>query len=80
VIGWALSNRMKQDLALRALDIATALRGCIHQTDRRAQYCAHAYRKRLRYNKLLPSMGGKGNCDDNSTVESFSKSFKTELT
>ena len=70
VIGWAISNRMKQDLALRALDMATALRrpppGCIHHTDRGAQYCAHAYQKRLRRHKLLPSMSGKGNCYDNS--------------
>lgn len=44
VIGWAISNRMKQDLALRALDMAITLRrpppGCIHHTDRGAQYCA----------------------------------------
>lgn len=40
VIGWAISNRMKQDLALRALDMAVALRrpppGCLHHTDRGA--------------------------------------------
>lgn len=37
VIGWAVSNRMKRDLAIRALDMAVALRqppkGCIHHTD-----------------------------------------------
>lgn len=41
VIGWAISNRMKQDLAIRALNMAVALRrpppGCIHHTDRGAQ-------------------------------------------
>ncbi|OCX60538.1 integrase [Thioclava sp. SK-1] len=83
VIGWAISNRMKQDLALRALDMATALRrpppGCIHHTDRGAQYCAHEYQKRLRRHKLLPSMSGKGNFFDNSAVESFFKSLKAEL-
>nr|WP_157115672.1 IS3 family transposase [Ketogulonicigenium robustum] len=83
VIGWAISNRMKQDLALRALDMAIALRrpppGCIHHTDRGAQYCAHAYQKRLRRHELLPSMSGKGNCYDNSAVESFFKSLKAEL-
>ncbi|OCX66840.1 integrase [Thioclava sp. SK-1] len=83
VIGWAISNRMKQDLALRALDMAIALRrpppGCIHHTDRGAQYCAHEYQKRLRRHKLLPSMSGKGNCYDNSAVESFFKSLKAEL-
>ena len=38
VIGWAVSNRMKRDLAIRALDMAIAFReppkGCIHHTDR----------------------------------------------
>ena len=38
VIGWAVSNRMKRDLTIRALDMAVALRqppeGCIHHTDR----------------------------------------------
>ena len=38
VIGWAISNRMKKDLAIRALNMAIALRrppkGCIHHTDR----------------------------------------------
>ena len=41
VIGWAISNRMKQDLAIRALNMAVALRrpppSCIHHTDRGAQ-------------------------------------------
>ena len=41
VIGWAISSRMKQDLAIRALNMAVALRrplpGCIHHTDRGAR-------------------------------------------
>lgn len=38
VIGWAVSNRMKRDLAIRALKMAIAFgsppKGCIHHTDR----------------------------------------------
>src|SRR5690606_11439700 len=83
VIGWAISNRMKQDLAIRALNMAVALRrqppGCIHHTDRGAQYCAHEYQKLLRRHKFTVSMSGKGNCYDNSAVESFFKSLKAEL-
>ena len=45
IIGWAVSNRMKRDLAIQALDMAVALRqppeGCIHHTDRGSQYCSH---------------------------------------
>ena len=51
VIGWTVSNRMKRDLAIRALDMAVALRqppkGCIHHTDRGSQYCSHDYQKHL---------------------------------
>ena len=54
VIGWAVSNRMKRDLAIRALKMAIAFRappkGCIHHTDRGSQYCSHDYQKILRQN------------------------------
>ena len=83
VIGWAISNRMKKDLAIRALNMAIALRrppkGCIHHTDRGSQYCSHDYQKILRNHGLTVSMSGKGNCYDNSAVESFFKSLKAEL-
>ena len=78
-----LSNRMKRDLAIRALDMAVALRqppeGCIHHTDRGAQYCSHDYQKRLAKHWFKVSMSGKGNCYDNSMVETFFKSLKAEL-
>jgi putative transposase len=66
VIGWAISNRMKKDLAIRALNMAIALRrpskGCIHHTDRGSQYCSHDDQKTLRSHGLVASMSGKGNC------------------
>jgi putative transposase len=41
VVGWAVSNRMKKDLAIRALKMAINLRqppkGCIHHSDRGSQ-------------------------------------------
>ena len=83
VVGWAISNRMKQDLALRALNMAIALRrplpGCVHHTDRGSQYCAHDYQKLLHKHGFKVSMSDKGNCYDNSAVESFFKSLKAEL-
>jgi len=83
VIGWVVSNRMKRDLAIRALDMAVALRqppqGCIHHTDRGSQYCSHDYQKRLTKHGFKVSMSGKGNCYDNSMVETFFKSIKAEL-
>ncbi len=83
VIGWAVSNRMKRDLAIRALNMAIAFRspskGCIHHTDRGSQYCSHDYQKILRQHGFKVSMSGKGNCYDNAAVETFFKTIKAEL-
>jgi len=83
VIGWAVSNRMKRDLAIRALDMAVALRrppeGCIHHSDRGSQYCSHDYQKLLRQHGFKVSMSGKGNCYDNAAIETFFKTIKAEL-
>ena len=60
IIGWAVSNRMKRDLAIRAMDMAVALRqppkGCIHRTDRGSQYCSHDYQQRLKKHGFKISM------------------------
>ena len=84
--GWvylAVSNRMKRDLAIRALKMAIALRrppkGCIHHTDRGSQYCSNEYQKLLDDHDFDVSMSGKGNCYDNAAVETFFKTLKSEL-
>lgn len=83
VIGWAVSNRMKRNLAIRALNRAIALRrpprGCIHHSDRGSQYCSHDYQKLLRLHGFKVSMSGKGNCYGNAAVEIFFKTIKAEL-
>ncbi len=83
VVGWAVSNRMKRDLAIRAFKMAIALRqpprGRIHHTDRGSQYCSHDYQKILRQHCFEVSMSGKGNCYDNAAVETFFKTIKAEL-
>lgn len=83
VVGWAVSDRMKKDLAIRALDMAVNLRkppeGCVFHSDRGSQYCAYDYQKKLQTYGLRPSMSGKGNCYDNASVETFFKSLKAEM-
>lgn len=44
-----------------------------------AQYCSLAYQAELRRHGLLISMSGKANCYDNSMVETFFKTLKSEL-
>jgi transposase InsO family protein len=72
VIGWAVSNRMKRDLAIRTLKMAIAFRapptGCIFHSDRGSQYCSHDYQKILRQHGFKVSMSGKGNCYYNAVV------------
>jgi putative transposase len=43
------------------------------------QYCSIDYQAELRKHGVLISMSGKGNCYDNSMVETFFKTLKAEL-
>ncbi len=83
IVGWATSDRLKKDLALRALRQAIALRrpprGLIHHTDRGSQYCSDDYQRLLKAHGFVPSMSGKGNCYDNAMVETVFKTIKNEL-
>ncbi|WP_311769170.1 IS3 family transposase [Novispirillum itersonii] len=83
IIGWSVSDRLKKDLALNALQRAIAMRrpprGVIHHSDRGSQYCSEAYQKLLTGRGFVLSMSGKGNCYDNAMVETVFKTIKSEL-
>jgi putative transposase len=83
VVGWAVSDRLHQELALEALRKALTIRqsakGLIHHSDRGSQYCSIAYQAELKKHGIRISMSGKGNCFDNAVVETFFKSLKSEL-
>ncbi|ANG99105.1 transposase [Brucella pseudogrignonensis] len=83
IIGWEARDRMKKDLAICALKKAIAIRqpkpGLIQHSDRGSQYASYEYRRILEAHKMLPSMSGKGNCYDNSMVETVFKTIKSEL-
>jgi transposase InsO family protein len=83
IVGWAVSDRMKKDLALTALKRAIAVRrpsqNLLHHSDRGSQYCSDAYLKLLNDHGFTASMSGKGNCYDNSMVEAVFKTIKAEL-
>ena len=82
VVGWALSNRIKKELVLNALQMAIFRRrpapGVMFHSDRGSQYCSKAFQKMLKNNGMVSSMSRKGNCWDNSVAESFFGSLKTE--
>lgn len=82
IVGWATTKRIKTDLVTtalkRALATRTSLNGLIHHSDRSSQYCSDAYLRLLSRHKITPSMSGKGNCFDNSMVETAFKAIKSE--
>jgi putative transposase len=83
VVGWAVRDRLHQELALEALRKALAIRrpsaGLIHHADCGSPYCSTAYQAELKKHGIRISMSGKGNCFDNAVVETFFKSLKSEL-
>ena len=80
--GWAMSDRITQELTLNALDMAITnnpdANNIIHHSDRGSQYACNEYRKQLKKNGLICSMSRKGNCWDNAPMESFFHTLKTE--
>ena len=82
VIGYALGRQIDTRLALAALRAAIETRkpprGCIHHSDRGAQYAAEPYRRELAEHGLVGSMSRRGNPYDNGKAESFMKTIKCE--
>jgi transposase InsO family protein len=80
--GWAMSDRITQELTLNALNMAITnnpdTKNIIHHSDRGSQYACNEYRKQLKKNGLICSMSRKGNCWDNAPMESFFHTLKTE--
>lgn len=83
VVGWAADATMTSALPLAALRQALARRairlGVLHHSDRGSQYASARYQAVLRHYGLRASMSRTGNCWDNSVVESFFSTLKTEL-
>jgi transposase InsO family protein len=83
VVGWALADHLKTDLALEALDMALAARevspgGLVHHSDRGVQYASGDYIARLEARGILVSMSRIACPYDNAMAESFMKTLKTE--
>jgi len=83
VVGWALSERITDDLTRGALGMALARRrpprGLLHHSDRGSQYASGAYQRVLTQQGIIGSMSRRGNCWDNAVAESFFATLKVEL-
>ena len=83
IIGWAMGNRMVDDLTTGALSMAILSRKpkqkLLHHSDQGSQYTSDRFRSFLNQHGFECSMSRKGNCHDNAVVESFFKSVKAEI-
>jgi len=82
IVGWAMAQRMTDDLVLSALQMALLRRqppaGVIHHSDHGGQYTSTRTMALLAAHDLLASMGSVGDCYDNAAMESFFATLKRE--
>ena len=87
VVGWQISNSLRSDLAIDALEMAVwnrtragqVLDGLVHHSDRGVQYLSIRYSERLDENDIVASVGSKGDSYDNAMAEAFNSLYKWEL-
>jgi len=82
VIGWSMKSSLARELAMDALLMAVWRRRptseVVIHSDQGVQYGSDDWRRFCRENGLVVSMSRRGNCWDNSVVESFFSSLKKE--
>ena len=83
VVGWSMTNHLKTELVLDAVNMAIYNRrpapGLIHRSDRGSQYTSVEFGSRLKEAGLLPSIGSVADAYENSMAESFVSTLKREL-
>jgi putative transposase len=82
VVGWSLSDSLRLEGAVEALQMAIKqcldTTGVIHHSDRGIQYCSHDYVKMLRKNRMLISMTEENHCYENAIAERVNGILKNE--
>jgi transposase InsO family protein len=83
IVGWRVSNSLRTDLALDALEQALYSRPnsgrLVHHSDHGVQYLAIRYTERLAEAGIEPSVGSVGDSYDNALAESVIGLYKTEV-
>lgn len=84
VVGWSMQPSMTAQLVTDALTMAIWRRGeidaLVHHSDRGSQYTSEAFQRLLEELGITCSMSRSGNVWDNSVMESFFSTLKTERT
>jgi putative transposase len=82
IVGWSMDRWNSRHLVMDALSMALGTRApksdLIHHSDRGAQYTSDDFRNLLAKHGIQCSMSARGNCYDNSVVESFFGLLKRE--
>ena len=82
IVGWAMADHMRALLVEDALKMALGRRlpgpGLLHHSDQGSQYTSNQIRALLAAHHIEVSMSDVGNCYDNSPMESFIGTLKTE--
>jgi len=82
IVGWRVSNSLRSDLALDALEQALHARpkrsGLVHHSDRGVQYLSIRYTDRLAEKGIAPSVGSVGDSYDNALAETINGLYKAE--
>jgi putative transposase len=83
IIGWQLSDTMKTEETLKALDKAILQaknpQKIIHHSDRGSQYRSHKYRERLKLYSITPSQTDGGKPYQNARAERINGILKHEF-
>jgi putative transposase len=85
IVGWAVADHLRADLAIDALEMAVWVRKdridrrLIHHSDRGVQYTSIRYTDRLQEIGAVRSVGSKGDSFDNAAAESLNSLYKREL-
>jgi putative transposase len=83
VVGWAMADQLRTELAAEALALALGRRrpsaSLVHHTDRGSQDTAAAYQRVLAAHGMIVSMSRAGDCSENALAESFFATLKAEL-
>lgn len=81
-VGWALSLTVDSELTRKALTMAYEARGnpegILFHSDQGCQYTSLSFQQLVWRYRMVQSMSRRGNCWDNSPMERFFRSLKTE--
>ena len=87
IVGWQVTNHMRESLARDALTMALAAKyraghdvsGLVHHSDRGVQFRSIRYGETLAESAIVASVGSRGDSFDNAMAEALNSVYKAEL-